>query len=91
MARGVERDQMAWQPSRYCSGKPRFSVESSGSISGEEVLANARSFELALALINRAKRLVHRTLQEEAHSRISDMVLLRLGKQSEVSKFEARM
>ncbi len=37
--------------------KPRFAVESSGAIPGEEVFANARPFELALALINRAERL----------------------------------
>ncbi len=44
--------------------KPRFAIESSGAISGTELLSNARPFELALALINRAERLVPRTLQK---------------------------
>ena len=71
--------------------KPRFAIESSGSVPGEEVLANTRPFELALALINRAERFVPRTFQKEAHYQIGDIVLLRRGKQPEGSKFEARM
>ncbi len=71
--------------------KPSFAIESSGAIPGEEVLANTRPFKLALALINRAERLVPRTLQNEAHYRIGDMVLLRCAKHPEGSKFEARM
>ena len=71
--------------------KPRFAIEWSGAVPGEEVLDNARPFELALALINRAERLVPRPLQEEAHYQIGDRVLLRRGKQPEGSRFEARM
>ncbi len=71
--------------------KPRLAIESSGAIPGEDVLANARPFELALALINRAERLVPCTLQKEAHYQIGKRVLLRPGKQPGGSKFEARM
>ncbi len=71
--------------------KPRFATESSGTIRGEELLANARPFELKMALINRAERLVPRILQNKAHYQIGDMVLLRRGRQAEGSKFEARM
>ena len=71
--------------------KPRFAIEYSGAVPGEAVLANARPFELALALINRAERLIPRTLQTEAHDQIGDRVLLRRGKKPEGPKFEARM
>ena len=54
-------------------------------------MATARPFELALSLINRAERLVPRTLQKEVHYQIGDRVLLRRGKQPVGSKFEARM
>ena len=70
--------------------KYRFAIESSSAIPGEEVLANARPFELALALINRAERLLPRTLQKEAQYQIGDRVLLRRGKRPDGSKFEAR-
>ncbi len=92
MATDVDRDQMEWHPSRYCSeSKSRFAIESSGAIPGEEVLANGGPFELALALINLAERLVPRSLQKEAHNQIGYRVQLRRGKQPEGSKFEARM
>ncbi len=71
--------------------KPRFAIESSGAVPGEEILANARLFELALTLINRAERLVPRILQKEADYRVSDRVLLRCGKEPEGSKFGAKM
>ncbi len=71
--------------------KPRFAIESFGAIPGEDVLANARTFGLPMALINRAERLVPRTLENEARYQIGDMVLLRNGKRPEGSKFEARM
>ncbi len=71
--------------------KPRFTIESAGTSPGEEVLANARPFELAMGLISRAERLVPRILQKEAHYQIGDMVLLRCGRQPEGSKSEARM
>ncbi len=70
---------------------PRFAIESSDAIPGEEILGNARAFELALALINRAEHLARRTFQKEAHDQICDSVLLRRGKLPEGSKFEARM
>ncbi len=54
-------------------------------------MANARPFELALELINRAERLLPCTLQKEAHYQIGDRLLLRRGKQQEGSKFEKRM
>ncbi len=73
------------------SVKPMLASESSGAIPGEEVLANARPFELALALINRAECLARHTLQEEASHQNGDMVLLRRGKQPEGSNFVARM
>ena len=44
-----------------------------------------------MGLINRAQRLVPRTLQKEARFHIGDILLLRRGKQPEGSKFEARM
>ncbi len=44
--------------------KPRFAMELSALVPGEEVLARARPFELAMALINRAERLVLRTVHE---------------------------
>ena len=68
-----------------------FAIESSGVTPGEEVLGNDRPFELALALTNRAERLVPRTLQKEMHYQIVDRVLLRRGRQPEGSRFEARM
>ncbi len=46
--------------------KPRFAIKSSGAMPGEEVLANARPFQLSLELINHAERLVPRTFQKEA-------------------------
>ena len=39
----------------------RFAIESSDAVPGEEVLATARPFELAIALVNRAERLVAHT------------------------------
>ncbi len=66
-------------------------MESSGTTPAEEVLANARPFELAMAYINRAKRYVSRILQNEMHYEIGDMVLLRRGRQPKGSKFEAKM
>ncbi len=71
--------------------KPRFAIESSSAISGEEVLTHARPFELALELINRAERLVPRTFQKEPNYQVGDRVILRRGEQSEGSNFEARM
>ncbi len=65
--------------------KPRFVSP------GDAVLAHARLFELAMALINRAERLVPRTLQKEAGYQIGDMLLCRSGKQPEGSKFDARV
>ncbi len=57
----------------------------------DEGLANVRCFELALALINRAERLVPRTSQKEMRYQIGEMVLLRRGEQPEGPKFPARM
>ena len=71
--------------------KPRFAIESSSATPGEEVLANARPFELSLALTNRAELLVPRTFPKEARYQIGSRVLLRSGKQSEGPIFEARM
>ncbi len=71
--------------------KPRFAAESSGTIPGEELLANARPFELAMPLINRAESYVARILQNKAYYQIGDVVLLRRGRLPERYKFEARM
>ena len=56
--------------------KPRFAIESTGAITGEEVLANARPFELALESMNCAERLVPRIPQKEWLYQIGDRVLL---------------
>ena len=45
--------------------KPRFAVEPSRKKPGEEVVASARHCEVAMALINRAERLVPRTIHPE--------------------------
>ncbi len=71
--------------------QPRFSIELSVCTPGAKVLSHARPFELALALINLAERLVPRSLQKEAHCQVGDKVLLRCGKKPEGSKFETRM
>ncbi len=70
---------------------PRFAKESSCAISGEKVLVNARRFELAMALINRAERLAQRALENDVRYQIVDIVLVRPGKHLEGSKFQARM
>ncbi len=66
-------------------------METSDANLDEEILANARPFELAMALINRAERLVPRTMHREERHRIGDLVLLRRGNQPEGSKFQALM
>ncbi len=65
--------------------KPRFSIEPFVSAAGDEVLSHDRPFELAVELINCAKRLVPRTVHRETRYEIGDMVLP-VG-----SKFQARM
>ena len=67
----------------------RFSIEPSVRTPGAEVLSHARSFELATALINRAERLVPRTVHGNTHCKIGGMVLLRRGRLPEVSKFQS--
>ncbi len=42
--------------------KPRFSIKPSAYTPGNEVLSHARPFELDVALISRAERLVLRTI-----------------------------
>ena len=71
--------------------KPRFAVEPYDAIPGAEVLSNNRPLELAMALINRADRLVLRAIRKGARHQIGDKVLLRLGWQPERSKFAAQI
>ncbi len=73
------------------SVKPRFLIEPSVCAPGAEVLSHARDFELAMALINRAERLVPRTDHTDTRYEIDDMVLLRRGRLPVGSKFQARM
>ena len=60
--------------------KPRFSIEPSVRTAGADVLTHARSFELAMGLINRAERLVTRTVHGYIRYQIGNMVLLRRGR-----------
>ncbi len=60
--------------------KPRFSIEPSVSTPGAEVLSQARSFELAKALINHAERLVPRIFHGDTRYQTGDMVFLRRGR-----------
>ncbi len=71
--------------------KPRFSIEPSVRTPEAEVLSHARSFELAMALINCAERLVPHTIHGDTRYQIDDMVLLRRGRLPEGSKFQARI
>ena len=71
--------------------KPRFSIQPSVRTSGAEVLSHARSFELAMALLNFAEPLVPRSVHGDIRYQIGDMVLLRRGRLSEGSKFQAHM
>ena len=71
--------------------KLRFAIESTDTAPGEDVSANARPFELALALTNGAERLVPCTLQKESRYLASDMVLLRPSKQPEGHKVQPRI
>ncbi len=65
--------------------KPRLLIEPSVCTSGAEVLSRARPFELPLVLINRAVRLVPRSLRKEPHYQVGDRVLLRHDKKPEGS------
>ncbi len=71
--------------------KPRFSIEPSGVGHGEKFLVNARPFERATALINRAVHLLPCTPHDEVRYQVSELVLLSPDKQSEGRKFQARM
>ncbi len=71
--------------------EPIFSIEPSVRTPEAEVLPHARSFELAMALVNHAERLVSSTVHGDYRYLIGDMVLLRHGRQPERSKFQARM
>ena len=71
--------------------QPRFSIEPPVPTTGAEVLSHARCFELAMALINRAERLVPRTVHGDTRFQIGDMVFLRRGRLPEGSKFQARV
>ncbi len=71
--------------------KPRFSIEPSVRTPVAEVLSRARFFELAMALINSAERLVPHTVHGDTRYQIGAMVLLRRGRLPEGSKFQARM
>ena len=71
--------------------KRRFSIEPSVRTPGAEVLSHARSFELAMALIYGAERMVPRIFHGDTRYQIGDMVLLRRGRLPEGSKFQARM
>ncbi len=57
--------------------KPGFSTEPSVPTPGAEVLSHARSFELAMVLINRAERLVPLTVHGDTRYQLGDMVVLR--------------
>ena len=71
--------------------KPRFSIEPSLCVPRAEVLSHARPSELAMALINRAERLVPRTVHRDRRYEIGDMVFLRRGSLPVGSKFQACM
>ena len=60
--------------------KSRFLVEPYDATPGAELLSNAWPFELAIALINVADRLVPRAIRKEGRYQIGDKVLLERGK-----------